>query len=216
MSNLTYDERRLRKREIREKHERWQGSVVIALIILGVAFPIAAHFVIAVPVGATYNRLFRSNAIMLDDMATFEGMQTQLNKLQRVTESAFVGLDPNETFDTPWYWDFTYDHSLQAQYDYYNQLNVRFDEAILEKNQILTGEKVILSPYAQWYQETLESLRDEIRREGGILWVTKNAWFLYNHPIAYWLITIDATLGLLLFLVGVYVVSRKEDYGDLE
>jgi hypothetical protein len=214
--SLSYDERRRLRREINDKHERWQGKWIILLIIAASVIPVFCNFVVAVPVDTKFNQLFKGQAIMLDDMATFEGMKQQLKRIRDHTEQEFAGFDPQNTFDTPWYWGFTYDRSLQAQYDYYTQLDTRFDEAIFEKNQILSGEKVILSPYAQWYQETLESLRDEIRREGGILWVTEHAWYLHKYPVVYWFGWIYIGLWVICGVSAVYVLTRDPDYGDLE
>lgn len=123
---------------------------------------------------------------MLMDQATFEGMKAQLIQLWQQMNTTFKDYSFDETFNTPWYWQQTYENSLRAQVDYFRQLMFRFDEAITEKNSILAGNKTLLGPYSQWYQQTLESLRTEMKREGGITWVIKDAWYLNFAPTVFW------------------------------
>jgi len=136
-----------------------------------------------------YSRLFGAYVDIAMKQSTFEGMRDMLVNLYAQTNETFKDFDTWTTYSTPVPWDQNYAYSLRAQQDYYKQLWARLDSTIQEKEQILSGNKTILVPYNQWYQETLDSLRDEIQPSPSLnklSWILKGAWYLNFAPLAYW------------------------------
>ena len=187
------------------------GLITLIFIIVSLTFWIG----VCLPADKQYNVIFRSKAVMLLDQASFEGMQTQLELLWTQMNITFTGSDLNEVYNTPWYWEQTYDNSLKAQEDYFRQLNRRFTEVISEKNSILSGNRTVIGGYSQWYQQTLESLRSEMSREGGITWVIRDAWYLKFESLAYWFVVIVIILWITVFgcsFVILFIIKDTVEY----
>jgi len=163
-----------------------RAIVFVLLVVLTIAVPVFALFGIYLPSVATYRRLFGSHVTMAYDQATFEGMRTQVLAIWTQMNKTFTDFDYITTYNSPWYWEQNYENSLAANQDYFRSLIGRLDGTIKEKDQILAGNKTILVPYNQWYQQALEGFRNESKREGGLDWAINGAWFLTFAPVAYW------------------------------
>ncbi len=187
------------------------NKVVMGVIfwILALLIGLLAVFVIMLPADAEYNRRFASHVTMAYDQASFEGVKEQVLILWAEMNKTFGTEDLDHIYSSPWYWEQTYDNSLKAQEDYFRKLIERIDKQIYEAEQILAGNRTILMPYNQWYQEALDSLRAEMKREGGLDWALRPAWYLHCAPAAYWLLwwlvpleTFFILGGIILFIIG--------------
>jgi hypothetical protein len=160
--------------------------IAILLWVLCVVIPIIAIVFIGLPATAQYNRLFASHVTMAYDQATFEGMKQQVQILWQQMNITFSGFDYSHTYNTPWYWEQTYENSLAAQQDYFKQLTRRLDSYSELYQKMLTNmtNPVYLE---DWYYKSIQNFRDEMKREGGLDWAIKGAWGLNFAPTAYWL-----------------------------
>ena len=188
-------------------------KIVLSLWIVTVLFPIVCNFAIMFPADAAYNRIFKAHVVMAYDQASFEGIKEQILILWRNMNETFGTEDLEHIYNTPWYWEQTYDNSLKAQTDYFKKLVDRIDKQIYEANQILSGNRTILMPYNQWYQQALDALRQEMQREGGLDWAIWGAWYLKYAPLAYWMhilyIPIEiALVSLTMFLSIIWAAMR--------
>ncbi len=179
------------------------GKVGAALCVLAVLVAVAGVFCIDLPARKAYNDKFGSHVVMAYDQATFEGVKEQVLILWRQMNETFGTDNLEHIYNTPWPWKQTYDNSLAAQRDYLARLVERIDKQIYESEEILAGNRTILMPYNQWYQEALDSLREEMQREGGLDWAIRGAWYLHYAPTAYWLYWWLVPLVLFLFILGV-------------
>jgi hypothetical protein len=57
-----------------------------------------------------------------------------------------------------------------------------------------------------WYDKSINNLRTEMQREGGLDWAIKGAWYLTYAPAAYWLTWWLTPLEIALFIVLVFIV----------
>ena len=162
-------------------------GVSILLLVLLVAIPIMGLIFIELPAQAKYNKRFGAHVTMAYDQASFEGVREQIMILWENMNESFGTSNLENIYRSPWYWQQTYDNSLKAQEDYFRYLIERIDKQIKESEDILAGNKTILVPYNQWYQQALDSLRTEMQREGGLDWAICGAWYLTYAPMAYWL-----------------------------
>lgn len=178
-----------------------------ALIIFAILLVIYAVFAIQLPADYHYNNHFGSHVIMAYDQASFEGAKEQILIVWQNMNETFKDRNLNEVYNTPWWWQQTYDNSLKAQEDYFMRLDKRIDDQIKEQQDILEGKKQILIPYNQWYQQALENIRTEMKREGGLDWALSGAWYLTFAPLAYWLLWWLIPVELGLWIAGIILIA---------
>jgi len=181
----------------------WLAGVLIALLI---AIPIVAVFVVQLPAMAQYNRLFGGHVTMAMDQATFEGIEDQINIIWSQMNTTFKDFDYNQTYSSPWYWEQNYENSLAAQQDYFTQINRRMNSYKLAYQQMaLNNTNPIL--VEDWYDKSINNLRTEMQREGGLDWAIKGAWYITYAPAAYWLMwwLIPLEVALLLAIVAILI-----------
>jgi Flp pilus assembly protein TadB len=77
------------------------------------------------------------------------------------------------------------------------------NQTIKEKEQILAGNKTLLVPYNTWYQQTLDSFRNESKREGGLDWAINGTWYLSFAPMAYWVWWWVIPLEIVLVIIAI-------------
>jgi hypothetical protein len=159
---------------------------VLFFLILPIIIAILSIVFIDLPAKAQYNKLFASHVTMAYDQATFEGMKEQVLILWKQMNETFKGFDYKTTYNTPWFWEQTYDNSLAAQQDYFRQLVKRLDSYSLLHQKMVQN---ITNPVylEDWYYKSIQNFRDEMKREGGLDWAIKDAWYLNFAPLAYWL-----------------------------
>jgi len=178
-----------------------------ALIIVAIVLVIYGLFAIKLPADYYYNKHFGSHVVMAYDQASFEGAKEQILIVWQNMNETFKDRNLNEIYNTPWWWQQTYDNSLKAQEDYFIRLTKRIDDQIKEQQDILEGRKQILIPYNQWYQQALENIRTEMKREGGLDWALSGAWYLTFAPSAYWLLWWLIPIEIALWIVIIFMIA---------
>jgi hypothetical protein len=181
----------------------WLAAILIALLI---AIPIAAVFVVQLPATAQYNRLFGGHVTMAMDQATFEGIEDQINIIWSQMNATFKDFDYNQTYSSPWYWEQNYENSLAAQQDYFTQINRRMNSYKLAYQQMAQNNTNPIL-VEDWYDKSINNLRTEMQREGGLDWAIRGAWFITYAPAAYWLMwwLIPLEMALLLAIVALLI-----------
>ena len=180
--------------------------LIVIPVILLIAVPIASVFAVYLPAAAQYNRLFGGHITMAMDQATFEGIEDQINTVWLQMNTTFSGYDYAQTYSSPWYWEQNYENSLAAQQDYLKQITRRIDSYQLAYHQMaLNNTNPIL--VEDWYDKSINNLRTEMQREGGLDWAIKGTWYLNNAPAAYWLTwwLIPIEMALLIALIAIIV-----------
>lgn len=182
--------------------EKICGIICAMLIFLLIALPIVGYLFICMPADTTYNRKFRSHTVMAKDQATFEGMEEQIKVLWEEMNKTFAGEDFNATYNTWWPPDKTYDNSLCAQRDYFQQILKSIDryQGMYEK---LLNNSTNPTMLEDWYYKSISNLRNEMNREGGLDWALKNAWYLNKAPSAYWFLYWMIPLEI---IIGIFAV----------
>jgi hypothetical protein len=160
--------------------------VAISLWILVIIISVTSIVCIFLPATAEYNRKFGSHVVMAYDQATFEGMKEQVLQLWQEMNETFKDFNYAHTYGTPWYWEQTYDNSLAAQQDYFKQLTRRLD-SYSELYQKMLANMTNPVYLEDWYYKSIQNFRDEMKREGGLDWAIKGAWYLNFAPAAYWI-----------------------------
>jgi len=176
------------------------------LIILLAAIPIIAVFTVYLPATAQYNRLFAGHVTMAMDQATFEGIEDQINIIWNQMNATFSGCDYNTTYSSPWYWEQNYENTLTAQQDYIRQIVNRINSYKLAYQQMAQNNTNPIL-VEDWYDKSINNLRTEMQREGGLDWAIKGAWYLNYAPAAYWLAwwLTPTEIALLLTLIATVV-----------
>ena len=183
------------------------GGFLIAVAVIGTILMIT---MVSLPATAEYNRMFTSHITMAQDQATFDGIKTQINIIWAQMNESFAGDDFATTYNTPWYWDQNYDNSLAAQQDYFVQLVDRIDryQSAYDKQVANSTQQTQLT---DWYDTSIQNLRTEMDRAGGLDWAINGAWFLNKRPFVYWwTLPIYLAMGAI-GLLGVGLVFMTED-----
>jgi hypothetical protein len=186
----------------------------IVLIVLLIAIPIVSFIGIAIPADTQYNRKFTSHETMAHDSASFEKMREQIMIIWNTMNETWSVDKFSATWNT-WYGpDQTYENSIQATNDYYNGLVSRIDATIVEMHQIEIGNKTILTPYNAYYNDMLDSFRNETVDKGGLLWAIHGAWYLSFAPAAYWMAwwLIPLMIALGIFGIIAIIIGMSRDY----
>jgi hypothetical protein len=179
--------------------------LITIIIILLVAIPLIAVFAIYLPATAQYNRLFGAHVTMAMDQATFEGIEDQINTVWNQMNTTFTGYDYTTTYSSPWYWEQNYENSLAAQQDYFTQINRRINSYKLAYQQMAQNNTNPIL-VEDWYDKSINNLRTEMQREGGLDWAIKGTWYLTYAPMAYWLAWWLTPLEIALFIALVLIV----------
>ena len=160
--------------------------VVVVLVTLLIVIPIIAVFTVQLPAAAQYNRLFAGHVTMAMDQATFEGIEDQITVIWTQMNVTFNGKDYTSTYSSPWYWEQNYENTLAAQQDYFTQINRRINSYKLAYQQMSQNNTNPIL-VEDWYDKSINNLRTEMQREGGLDWAIKGTWYLTYAPMAYWL-----------------------------
>jgi len=187
------------------------AGIAITLTILIFIVSVLAYFAVFFTPITQYNETFASHATMAYDQSTFEGMREQILIIWVNMNQTFGTENQRNIYNTWWPPDQTYENSLVAENDYFRNIIARLDQTITEKEQILSGNKTILVPYSQWYQQTLASFREETKREGGLLWAIDGAYFQTFAPMAYhwiwWLMPLEGIIIVLAFVAWLFALE---------
>jgi hypothetical protein len=180
------------------------------LFTIAVVMCIVLWLVISLPATAEYNKLFASHVTMAYDQATFDGIRTQVNIVWTQMNTSFAGDDFSTTYNTPWYWNQNYDNSLSAQQDYFKQLNDRIDlyESTYNLQRLNNTQPTLLT---DWYDKSIQNLRVEMDREGGLDWAIHDAWLLNKRPLAYWSVFLYG-FAVFIGLIGLLMMLAGGDY----
>jgi hypothetical protein len=147
---------------------------------------------------------------MAYDQATFEGVEDQITIVWDQMNTTFNGFDYTSTYSSPWYWEQNYENSLAAQQDYLRQITRRIDQYQDAYEQIaLNNTNPIL--VEDWYDKSVNNLRSEMQREGGLDWAIRGAWYLTYAQAAYWLLAwlIPLEMVILTAIIVSLIVAAK-------
>lgn len=190
--------------------EKTGNLIVVGMVILMITGGLTVLFAVVFPVDAKWNKDFESHATMAKDQATFEGMEDQIQVLWGNMNTSFKGKNLNETYSTWWYPDQTYDNSLGAQRDYFAQL-LKSIQRYKQTYSKMLANGTTPTMLEDWYYKSIQNLRNEMNREGGLCWALKDAWYYNLHPTNYWLpfwmIPLYAFLSIL--TIGVWMKTRR-------
>jgi hypothetical protein len=193
------------KKTFREGERLRMRWIAVTLVILLIAVPVIAVFTVQLPAQAQYNRLFGGHVTMAMDQATFEGIEDQINVVWTQMNTTFTGYDYNTSYSSPWYWEQNYENSLAAQQDYFKQIVNRIASYKLAYAQMaLNNTSPIL--VEDWYDKSINNLRTEMMREGGLDWAIRGAWYLNQAPMAYWLAWWLAPTEAILFMAIIALI----------
>jgi len=180
----------------------WPSALLTILLIV---IPITAVFAIYLPSTAQYNRLFAGHVTMAMDQATFEGIEDQINVIWKQMNTTFKGYDYNTTYSSPWYWEQNYENTLAAQQDYLRQIINRINSYKIAYAQMARNNTNPIL-VEDWYDKSINNLRIEMQREGGLDWAIRGAWYLSFAPAAYWLAWWLTPTEVALFLALIAVI----------
>ena len=142
-------------------------------------------FGLTLPVSVQYQREYGAHINMAYTQATFEGVRYEVITIWKNMNRSFTGFDYLHTYSSPFYWDQNYENSLTAQNNYLRSLVNRIDSYIEQYQKLKNSAGA--SMLQDWYDQSMQNLRTEMKYEGGLDWVIRDAWLLAFHPEIYYL-----------------------------
>lgn len=189
--------------------EKLCWRLIVLLIALAIIVPIGLFVGIVIPANWEYNKKFGSHVVMAKDQATFSGMIEQVGILWDNMNTTFTGRNFNETYNSPWYWDWTYDNSLGAQRDYFKHLMERLNNYQMQYQFLLKNNSNPIY-INDWYDKSVQNMRNEMNRAGGLDWALKDAWCLTFAPMAFWSGLIDIIYWIVTIVTGILIWIWKQ------
>ena len=161
------------------------GIICILSIIAMIAFPTFIWATMKLPADIQYSNLFGSIEEQVYDSASLENMRDNFILLWQQTNSTFAGMDWNHTYNTWWMGDQVKINSLAYQNNYYSGLKQLIDNKIAIKNDFV-GNGTQRYVIDDWEAKAINQTRIEMKRSGGLCWVTDGTWYLTFASAAYW------------------------------
>lgn len=174
------------------------GNLLLGGWVLGLTLPISVQ----------YQREYGAHINMAYTQATFEAVKYEVTIVWENMNKSFAGCDYLYTYNSPFYWDQNYENSLAAQNNYLRSLMSRIDSYIEQYTKL--KESTSASMLQDWYDESINNLREEMKQEGGLDWVIKDAWLLKFYPIIYYLNVVVLVFYVLLVSIW-WIILLKED-----
>lgn len=181
------------------KHKH--GILATTIACIAILMVITMHFTICLPIYLEYHKEYGAHKVMAYNQATFEGIEEQITIIQNKINETFYGRDYDTIYNSPWWWHCHYARSLQAQVDYLEQIQNRIDSYISDYASMKGNtSKTYLK---DWYDESINNLRTEMKEHGGLDWILNDAWLLTFYPNVYWTPYIGWAVFIALIIVAI-------------
>ena len=201
MSSWEEEEREKKKYKIRSL------QLGLTLITLAIAVPVIFYFSVSLPADYQYTKIFGSHVRIAEDQATFPAVRKEVMQIWKTMNETFAGSNYADVYNSPFYWDQTYDNSLLVQNAYLKAMVERIDNYTSQYQLLVRSANQ--NQLVDWYDQALKNWRTESKRAGGLDWVIKGAWYLKFAPVAYfWALSFLPSLVLLVF--GSYYVATAD------
>ena len=166
-----------------QEYEKWREgghstrmavyAVVMAVLIIGGL--VAFNFYCSIAVDYPYNKQIGAHLNNAYDGSTPEIMKENLLLAKNAMIKA--GLKP-ENYGKIFFWEQTADYQMEYTYRYIDGLINRTDYIIAWRDSHIGSDAPVLQDV---YNEMLDDLRVEYKRNGPIDWAAKDAWMIKNH-----------------------------------
>lgn len=188
------------------------GLVGLFLVLLGIFLFAFGYLGVCVPADTTFNREFQAHETMAHDSASFEKMRDQIMIIWTNMNNTWNPDKFDTMYNTWWGPGQNYENSLAATNDYLTGLVSRIDATMIEIEQIRIGNKTILTPYNAYYQQQLDSFRNETQEAGGLLWAIHGVWYLQFASGAYWFFWWGILPAIILLVAGILLLIASSDF----
>lgn len=173
--------------------------MIVLALVLAIAFPVVQWLFVCVPADVAYQNAFGGDVVMAYDAAGFEGIEQQINTIWTRMNQTWPG-DHRQIYNSPFPWDRHMSNTLYAQDLYFNKLLVRLDGYENQWQTIQAGKVIV---QGDWYQTTLDKLREDLKSGGGLDWAIDGAYYLQFYPGAYWAIYYSIGVWVTCIIVGI-------------
>ena len=163
------------------------AALTILMIALVVIIPVYFYFNVELPSQIAYSKALGSKVTMLYDAGSIYEFYNRTKELRMAMEAEFAGLDP-ATIHADWLpWnqvpENTVAENIRWVVGFEERCKYNYEDMLAIKN----GSKTLLTPYGAWEQQTIEGMRNESKRAGGITWAVYGAWHQVHQPYCFWL-----------------------------
>ena len=162
-------------------------TLAALMIVLVIAIPVYFYFNVELPSQIAYGRALGSKVTMLYDAGGIYDFYNRTKELRIAMEAEFAGLDTT-TVHADWRpWNQVPENTVAENIRWVGSFEERCKYNYEDMLAIKNGSKTILTPYGAWEQQTIEGMRNESKRAGGVVWATYGAWYQVHQPYCFWL-----------------------------
>ena len=164
------------------------AALCIIMIALTIIIPLDFYFTVELPAQVAYSNALGSKITMLYDAGSIADFYNRSHELRVAMEAEFAGYNTSKLHMNWMPWDQTNENTVAENIRWVRD----FEEGRCLNNYqdllaIKNGTKTILTPYGAWEQQTVEGMRNESKRTGGVAWAVYGAWFQVYQPYCFWL-----------------------------
>jgi len=165
-------------------------ALALAALIIAIIAPMGLYFTAFLPVEVQYSNLFNNHYLAAKAAVSFEGTDQQIMTFWTQMNTTFGTQNHDQIYDSPFYWDHVYIHSLASIDAFLGQLHARAigyeDQYISIKQSVGSAQGV-----ADWYDKAITDMTSAVK-QGPWGWssfsdVVHEAYMLNIHPNIYWL-----------------------------
>ena len=163
------------------------ASLTLLMIVLLIVIPIYFYFNVELPSQIAYGKALGSKVTMLYDASSVYDFYNRTKELRIAIEAEFAGLDL-ATIHVDWLpWNQVPENTVAENVRWVAGFEERCKYNYEDMLAIKNSSKTILMPYGSWEQQTIEGMRNESKRAGGVVWAVQGAWYQVHQPYCFWL-----------------------------
>ena len=203
-----YNRKKMNKAEWRIKN--YPFTCVLIGLVITLASLASASFYMSVADGYHFDQKIGGYLTYAESAPTFNLISLNLNRAEVGINSTFLG-NQTTTYNSPFYWDHYYPHSIIGYVAYLNSIQARIQVYNTTYTDMIHNSSSVIQ-IRDWYTNNTLTIQGLINNDGATYSGLESAYFLnVEGSLAYWLEYFILTLVFFFFiLAGVATVEDGE------
>ena len=153
------------------------AALMVLMLTCLIVIPAYCYFNIDLPANLAYNRALGSKVAMLYDAGSIYDFYNRTHELKQALENEFADYNTNSLYANWLPWDQIPENTVAENIRWVSTFETRCCRYYDEQLAIENGSKTIMYPFSTWEQATIQGLRNESKRAGGVVWTAEGAWY---------------------------------------
>jgi len=153
------------------------AALTFLMLACVIVIAVSCYFNIDLPANLAYNRALGSKVTMLYDAGSIYDFYNRTEELRLAIETEFTGHNTSKLYANWLPWDQIPENTVTENLRWVSGFELRCWKYYDEQLAIENGSKSIMYPFSTWEQQTIQGLRNESKRAGGVVWAAEGAWY---------------------------------------